>query len=228
MDSCSACQRFVSDIAALAALAAHSASVPQERAPDELRERLLQAASGDRSSAPAARLKVNSSWAQRNLMAVHAATVQQRSATQHHRPASLHSKEVAQSRYRGNDAMLLRHRTDALHRAHPRPLGVHVLLEPLRRVLPGTALAPVARLTNGVQPQPQGIERAKRAYNRSAVGCNDRLGRLVSDPLDLSPRKVADLDLLSNHDRQQVFSPSKGTRIRLPCLAEHLFGVRSM
>ena len=44
---------------------------------------------------------------------------------------SLYSKEVAHSRYRGNDAVLLRHRTHALHRAHLRPLRVHMLLEPL-------------------------------------------------------------------------------------------------
>ena len=44
---------------------------------------------------------------------------------------SLYPKKVAHSRYRGNDAMPLRHRTHALHRAHLRPLGVQVLLEPL-------------------------------------------------------------------------------------------------
>lgn len=55
-----------------------------------------------------------------------------------------------------------------------------------------------------------------------------RLGRLAFDPVDFSTRKVVDLDLLSNHDRQQVFCRLKRTRICLPCLADHAFGVGSM
>ena len=43
-DSCVACQCFMRDMAALAALAARSASTPQERAPDDFRERLFAAA----------------------------------------------------------------------------------------------------------------------------------------------------------------------------------------
>ena len=68
---------------------------------------------------------------------------------------SLYSKEVAHSRYRGNDAVLLRHCSHALHRAHLRPLSVHMLLEPLRRaasVSDSNTAAEVALMVSRIGP----------------------------------------------------------------------------
>ena len=65
------------------------------------------------------------------LSSIESDTKSSSSASSSGEDTSLYSKEVAHSRYRENDAILLRHQTHALHRAHLRPLSVHMLLEPL-------------------------------------------------------------------------------------------------
>src|SRR5260221_728686 len=82
----------------------------------------------DNSSRTPARAISDSSF---SWLIIESDTKSSSSASTSGEDTSLYSKEVAHSRYRGNDAVLLRHRTHALHRAHLRPLGVHMLLEPL-------------------------------------------------------------------------------------------------
>ena len=110
---------------------------------------------------------------------------------------SLYSTEVAHSRYRGNDAVLLRHRTHALHRAHLRPLSVHMLLEPLV-VGPALLHHPIQIATQLARRRRLRLWLAFRAQEMAIV-CPHGTGRQLQrdDDLDQDPLEPAIVRLAS-------------------------------